>query len=330
MTALPPWLQAGWSVHARRLAEGRVPHALLAAAPAGFGKRMLVDAVVASLLCLERRPDGHACGHCRSCAWRLAGTHPDLLQISIAEDATQVTVGQIRALGERLALAPLPGGRQVAVIDPADEMNPNAANALLKTLEEPTPHSVLVLVADQPARLLPTILSRCQRLALSAPGHAELLEWMVARGVDRSTADAMLAITRGNPGEAERLGQPEALKLARDTLTDFASVIRGDKGVVDVASEWAKDRPAQRLDWLSQSTSLAVWSGIGRTPELLAPLAALTSGADFNNLADWWARLNRVRALVRTPVRTDLLIAESLAEARRICDLVGSAGATRR
>jgi DNA polymerase-3 subunit delta' len=330
MTALPPWFQTEWSVHARRLAEGRVPHALLAAAPAGFGKRLLVDAMVASLLCLERRPDGHACGRCRGCSWRLAGTHPDLLRIGIAEDATQVTVGQVRALGERLALAPQPGGRQVAVIDPADEMNPNAANALLKTLEEPTPHSVLVLVADQPARLLPTILSRCQRMAASAPHQAEALEWLIARGVDGAAADAMLSIARGNPGEAERLAQPEALKLARDTLTDFAAVIEGRKGVVDVAAEWARDRPAERLDWLSQSTSLAVWSTAVRPPELLAPLAALTEGADFNNLADWWVRLNRVRALLRTPVRTDLLIAENLAEARRVCGARGSVGAPRR
>jgi DNA polymerase-3 subunit delta' len=317
MSALPPWLDADWQVHARRLAEGRVPHALLAAAPAGLGKRLLVDAVVASLMCVDRREDGHACGRCCGCAWRVAGTHPDLLRIGIEEDATQVTVGQVRALGERLALAPQPGGRQVAVIDPADEMNPNAANALLKTLEEPSPDSVLVLVADRASRLLPTILSRCQRFAVPMPSRAAALSWLAGRGVDPGAASAMLAIARGNPGEAERFAQPEAAALARATLKDFVGVVEGRRGLVEVASEWAKDRPDARLDWLAQASSLAVWPGGAQVPEALAPLVALTRGTDFNTLAQWWDGLNRVRAQVRTPVRTDLLLAENLAAARR-------------
>lgn len=317
MSTLPPWLDADWQVYRRRLAEGRVPHAMLAAAPAGLGKRLLIDAIVASLLCVDRRPDGHACGRCRGCAWRVAGSHPDLMRVGIEEDATQITVGQIRALGERLALAPQPGGRQVAVIDPADEMNPNAANALLKTLEEPSPDSALILVADRASRLLPTILSRCQRLTVPMPSHEAALAWLATRGVDPGTAGAMLAIARGNPGEAERLAQPEAAALARATLKDFVAVVEGRRGLVEVAGEWAKDRPDARLDWLAQAASLAAWPGGAEVPEALGPLAALTRGADFNTLARWWDGLNRVRALVRTPVRTDLLLAENLAEARR-------------
>lgn len=330
MSALPPWLDPDWQVYVRRLAEGRMPHALLAAAPAGLGKRQLVDAVVASLLCVDRRPDGHACGRCRSCTWRMAGTHPDLLRVGIEEDATQVTVAQIRALGERLALAPQPGGRQVAVIDPADEMNANAANALLKTLEEPSPDSVLILVADRPSRLLATILSRCQRFSVPPPASEAALAWLAVRGVEPGAAAAMMAIARGNPGEAERMAQPEALALGRDTLKDFVAVVEGRRGLVELAAEWAKDRPGARLDWLAQSASLALWPGGAEVPEALAPLVALTRGADFNTLADWWDGLNRVRALVRTPVRTDLLIAENLSVARRACRAQGTTVIPRR
>lgn len=317
MSTLPPWLDADWQVHARRLAEGRVPHAMLAAAPAGLGKRLLVDAVVASLLCLDRRPDGHACGRCRGCAWRIAGTHPDLLRVGIEEDATQVTVDQVRSLGERLALAPQPGGRQVAVIDPADEMNANAANALLKTLEEPSPDSVLILVADRASRLLPTILSRCQRFAVPMPPRETALAWLASRGIDPGTAVATLAVARGNPGEAERLAKPETAALAKATIEDFVAVVEGRRGPVEVAGEWAKDRPEARLDWLAQAISLAAWPRGAELPETLGPLAALTGDADFNTLASWWDGLNRVRTLLRTPVRTDLLLAENLAEARR-------------
>ncbi len=317
MSELPPWLKADWEVHVRRLGEGRMPHALLTAAPAGLGKRLLVEAVVASLLCSERREDGHACGRCRACTWRAAGTHPDLLRVGIEEEATQITVDQIRALGDRLALAPQPGGRQVAVIDPADEMNPNAANALLKTLEEPSPHSVLVLVANRASRLLPTILSRCQRFMLPMPTRAESLAWLAQRGVEARLAADMLAMARGNPGEAERLAQPEAAALAQATLKEFIAVVEGRRALVEVASEWAKDRPEARLDWLAQAASLAAWPGGAEVPESLAPLAALTRGADFNTLASWWVDLNRIRAQVRTPVRTDLLLAENLAAARR-------------
>jgi DNA polymerase-3 subunit delta' len=317
MNAMPPWLEADWQVHARRMRDGRVPHALLAAGPAGLGKRRLVDAIVASLLCIDRREDAHACGQCRGCAWRSAGTHPDLVRVAIAEDATQITVGQIRALGERLTLAPQPGGRQVAVVDPADEMNPNAANALLKTLEEPSPGSVLVLVADSPSRLLPTILSRCQRLTIRMPTREESLAWLAERGLDAALAADVLAVARGNPGEAERLAQPESAALARATLTEFVAVVEGRRSLVEVAAEWAKDRPDARLDWLAQATSLAAWPAGADLPGSLEPLAALTRGADFNTLAQWWTGLNRVRAQVRTPVRTDLLLAEQLAAARR-------------
>jgi DNA polymerase-3 subunit delta' len=317
MTALPPWLDSDWQVHVRRLANGQMPHALLVAGPTGLGKRLLVDAIVASLLCVDRREDGHACGRCRGCRWRIAGTHPDLIRVGIEEDATQITVNQIRTLGERLALAPEPGGRQVAVIDPADEMNPNAANALLKTLEEPSPDSVLVLVADRASRLLPTILSRCQRFSVPMPLRAAALSWLAGRGVDTGEASAMLAIARGNPGEAERLAQPEAAALARATLEDFIGAVEGRRGLVEVASEWAKDRPEARLNWLAQALSLAAWPGGAEVPDLLAPLVALTRRADFNTLAQWWDGLNRVRAQIRTPVRTDLLLAENLAAAKR-------------
>lgn len=317
MDRLPPWLAPDWDVHARRLAEGRVPHALLAAGPAGLGKRALVEAVAASLLCIDRRADGHACGRCRACAWRLAGTHPDLVRVGIAEDATQITVDQIRALGERLALAPQPGGRQVAVIDPADEMNPNAANALLKTLEEPTPDSVLILVADQPARLLPTILSRCQRFAIRMPGRDEALAWLIGRGVAPARAAEALMLARGNPGEAARRVEPEAVRLAEDVRETFLDVVEGRRSAVEVAGDWARDRPGERLDWLAQATSLVAWPGGAEQPAGLERLAALIRGAESDTLAAWWDDLNRVRSLIRTPVRTDLLITANLAAARR-------------
>jgi len=152
---LQPWLSPTWNTLADALRSGRVHHAMLFASPRGYGKRVLADAFAAAALCTQRTADGHACGTCRSCLLVAAGSHPDLVRVSLevrddGKTRSELTVDQLRALGHRLALASQFGGWQIAVIDPADAMNASAANALLKTLEEPASSTVIMLVADDP------------------------------------------------------------------------------------------------------------------------------------------------------------------------------------
>ena len=163
---LPPWLRGIWAQLAPALAAGRLPHALLLAGPEGLGKMAFAQALGEALLCESPRPDHHACGHCRACRLLAAGSHPDLHVVVPAEEGKAIRVDAIRELIGFAALTPQFGGRRVLRLAPAELLNVNAANALLKTLEEPPPHVKFLLATTDPQKLPVTVLSRCLKFNL--------------------------------------------------------------------------------------------------------------------------------------------------------------------
>ena len=227
--ALPPWQSAQWRTLSQRAERGSLPHALLLAGEQGLGKRAFADAFVRARLC-ARPHAGFACGNCNTCALLQAGTHTDRVLVTreVNENTgklrSEIIVEQIRGLSARLAMAPQLGGWQVAVVDPADALNPAAANALLKTLEEPTAASLIVLVADEPWRLPATIRSRCQRVDFVAPPFGEALAWLQGRGytegVAREALDARNTSSTARKQENNRtaLVQPHFQERATTTV----------------------------------------------------------------------------------------------------------------
>jgi len=141
-----PWHRQVWQALRARVANQTVPHAILLAGPAGIGKWPLATAFAASLLCERVGPDGAHCGKCRGCTFFAAGSHPDYHLCIPLEDSRQIRIDQIRGLAQKSALTSSIGRYQVFLVSPADAMNPSAANAFLKTLEEPSPNSVIVLL----------------------------------------------------------------------------------------------------------------------------------------------------------------------------------------
>lgn len=322
--SIAPWLAESWSQLAARRGAGRFPHAVLVAGPAGLGKRAFVAALAASLLCTAPGADGHACGRCRGCAWAAAGSHPDRVAITFGlrddgQPRTEIVVDQVRELSARLALRPQAGGWQVATVDPADRLNPNAANALLKTLEEPAADTVIVLVADEPARLPATIRSRCQRVEARFPEHGQALDWLAAQGIEAATALDALALAAGNPGAALEFARGDARELVRAVATELADLLRGRAQAAELASRWAKDRAEARVAIAAQLLRVAAWpASAGAVPAAAAELARLTAGGDFTKLSAWWDRANRVRAQLRTPLRADLILLELLRDWRAL------------
>jgi len=310
---LPPWLAPSWRMLAEAIGSGRIHHALLFASPRGYGKRALADAFATSLLCQQRKADGSACGTCRSCLLVAAGSHPDLARVTfeIRDDGrprTELTVDQLRALGARLSLASQFGGWQIALIDPADAMNPNAANALLKTLEEPSTNTVIALIADDPSRLPPTIRSRCQKIDLPMPTRDQALAWLRSRGVDAAAAAATLDASMNNPGQAEAWLADGALAVREECATDLAALSTARARPTVVAERWAADRPDLRL-WfaaaLARDEARSLASGArGRL--------GLTQRAEIPKLNAWFGRANQARGLLATPVRADLVLLELL------------------
>lgn len=206
---------------------------------AGVGKRAFATWLVESILCGARTADG-ACGRCSACRQLLANAHPDYRLIEPAGASATVRIDAVRELVDWLQLTPAGEGHRVALVLGADTLNRNAANALLKTLEEPGEAGVLVLVADRAGALPPTIRSRCQRIVLKPGDPATALAWLEGRVADPARA---LARARGLPFAAlevldEEREQERTLLLAawQDLFLHRASVGRIADSVADLST----------------------------------------------------------------------------------------------
>jgi DNA polymerase-3 subunit delta' len=316
---LAPWNAEAWTNLDERRRRGALPHAILLAGPAGLGKREFADAFAGALLCDTPGADGHACGACRACKLVAAGTHPDLIRVNFelrddGKPRTELTVDQMRSLSGRLALTAQFGGAQIALIDPADAMNHPASNALLKTLEEPTPGTIMVLIADFPSRLSATIRSRCQRIDFRVPPAALAQQWLAAQGVGGKAAAEVLAASDGNPGLALAFSQNGSMAMRGEIAKDLRELNAGIAAAFEVAQRWSRDDADLRLRFaaaLVQQQGRAQAQG-GAAVSAGGPLA-LTQAVDLAKLAAWFDRANRMRDLLRGPVRPELAMLELLA-----------------
>lgn len=312
-TAFPSWLDAAWRGLVERRNGARLPHALLIAGPAGLGKRALSERLVAALLCQHPDGSGDACGHCRGCTLRAAGSHPDLVNVRIAEDSKQILIEQVRGACERMALTSHFGGLKITTIAPAEAMNVAAANALLKTLEEPTGDALLVLVSDQPAQLLATIRSRCQRIDVRPPEPDEARAWLAAQGVASDVLPRALALASNNPGQALALADPKCQEQAAEVARHLLAVARGAASPSAVAAGWVKDEAERRVALACAWVHLAAWQVRGESRLDLDPeLTRLTAAIDFHKLSRWWDDGQRLRQQLATPLRADLIVGEWL------------------
>jgi len=322
----PPLLPWQHDVAAALVASrDRWPHALLIHGPAGIGKPALALNLARSLLCATPRPDGLACGTCADCHYAIAGQHPDLfrLELEYFEDgewklASELVIDRVRALIAFAALTSHRGRAKIAVIAPADRMNASAANALLKTLEEPPPSTFLMLVTSMPGRLPPTIVSRCRKLAAPRPSHAEAIAWLEAQGV--RNAAAALARAGGAPLAALAAASPE-LDAERavwlDALGDpahlnpVALAARIDEG----PREARKAKWGLSLDWMiAWIVDLARVSAGGvpsRNADRAAALGQLARQVAPLPLLRYHRRLMEVEATFSHPLAPRLL-AEAL------------------
>ncbi|GLQ97488.1 DNA polymerase III subunit delta' [Dyella mobilis] len=303
-----PWHAEHWArLQARRQREA-LAHALLLCGPRGLGKREFLRRFVRGLLC-QRSSEGEACGACRSCALFDAGTHPDYVSLSfgLRKDGVQrseIVVDQIRELSARLATASQFGGWQIASIDPADAMNAAAANALLKTLEEPASQTMLILVADEPWRMPATIRSRCQRIDFQLPAAEAALDWLQQAGV--RDAEAILVAAGGNPGLARAWSEEGALAWRQEVRKDLAALAAGRGDAMEIGKRWLDGATEQRLWFAVQAVADEMRA---RATLQASPLA---SALDIEGLGTWCDAANRAREALRGPLRGDLLLLELL------------------
>ncbi|HEX7044691.1 MAG TPA: DNA polymerase III subunit delta' [Burkholderiales bacterium] len=246
-----PWHAATWAALTRD--TSRLPHALLLHGPEGLGKRALAWRLAKTLLCAQPGADAAACGACASCALLQAGTHPDLLHIRPLAESSVITIDQVRELREFAALKPHSASRKVALLEPAEAMNLNAANALLKVLEEPPGSTVLILVTPRLARLPATIRSRCAQVALRTPAPAEAAAWLRGHGIEDT--EAPLAAAGGAPLRALELAQSGDMQKRAQVLQDIARLADGVEDPLRCAARWKDYGTEQCLEWLQRCVS---------------------------------------------------------------------------
>jgi DNA polymerase III subunit delta' len=262
--SLLPWHRPALTAQLAR--RDRMPHALLLTGPEGYGKVEFARALAQSLLCENADAEGVACGQCAACGWFGEGNHPDYREVlpenlmeedaesePVASDSkpekksAQITIEQIRALQQFITLSTHRSGWRLLVLHPAEAMNPQAANALLKTLEEPTPSTLMILVSDQPGRLMATVRSRCQVVQVPVCDEALARDWLVAQGIDARAAGNLLQQAGGAPLKALAFSEDDYQSARRQILSALAEPAKSDW--LGLAGAFEKGDLKNVLDW---------------------------------------------------------------------------------
>lgn len=204
--------------------RGQAAQSLLLVGAEGVGKRSLARAWVAWLCCQQGHEASDACGECPACIQLAAGTYPDVLWIAPPPGKREISIERARELKRFLALAPPAGGARIAVVETAESLTTAAQNALLKTLEEPPPRTWLVLTTNAPDALLPTVRSRCQRVAVPPLPPDLMREALLRHGLSPEEIGPLLPLAQGSVGRALKLREIVSGELAR-TIAEFLGTI---------------------------------------------------------------------------------------------------------
>lgn len=250
-----PWQQFWQSVQADRM-----PHALLLTGMAGIGKLDFAKHAAQALLCSQVDAGGDPCCACHACRLVTTEAHPDVIYVRPEKEGHAIKVDQIRDLAEFIQQSSLQGGKRIAIIYPAHSMNINAANALLKTLEEPAAGAMMILVTDQYGYLPATIRSRCQRIAFQSPDHDAALHWLKTQPtVVDIDVEQLLRLANGAPLLAANMAS-ESLSLRSEMLPLLQKLAERRVSPLKLAAEWQKQDPISWLNlfasWLSDLIKL--------------------------------------------------------------------------
>jgi len=243
------WLEPQWQRLLVSRAADHLPHAVLLTGGNGIGKTDFAHLFANSLLCEQIDSDGYACGECASCKVKKSNAHPDYKFVGLPEGKQQIPVNAIRELTDFMVLSRSYQGYRVVVISAADKMNLNASNSLLKSLEEPPPKTVIILVADQLSKLPVTIRSRCQVISMPTPDKAAALAWLEQQSL-KNSAEMMLSLADNKPLLALSLDADEELLAQRNKFAkDVMAVLKHYRSVTEVAKEWEKADINMLLNW---------------------------------------------------------------------------------
>jgi DNA polymerase-3 subunit delta' len=256
-----PWLKDSQQRLHTALESGHLPHSLLVLSVPGLGAEQLAQWITALVLC--ESPGTRPCDACPSCRLLRSDSHPDAHVVRLEEDAQQIKIDQIRELIDSLTTKSYRGGYKVGVIEGAEALNSNGANAFLKTLEEPSADTVLIMIARPNHRLPATIASRCLRLWLSPPPTQDAIAWLKANSPAANTWHAALALAGGAPLLALQLDAEGLAAIDADMRQCITELAEGSVDVTLLAERWVRSNPGIRITWLENWITQRVHASLG-------------------------------------------------------------------
>lgn len=305
-----PWQQSQWQKVQQQRAASRLPHALLLSGSEGLGKLEFGLQLAHSLLCRKPGEDALACGECPACKLIAVDTHPDLFLLRAEERGKAIKVDDVRQLSAKLNLTSQYGGYKVAVVIDAHDMNINASNSLLKTLEEPSSNAVLILVSSNPQKLPITVRSRCQSIGFNVPDAGLALSWLQAQGIEQ--AQSLLGLAHGAPLLAMSLQQENLLEHHQQLISALLGVAR-NQPVIELAEKIHKLPLNYLLNWLFDWVEdLIKLHQCGDLAQLVhqqqqQELKQLAARSNLSGLYDYLDLLIRNKQLQSIPLNTQML-----------------------
>ena len=243
-----PWQEPIWQRFNQRLEQGRMPHGLMLCGPAGIGVERLGIALAQRLIC-GAKMSKFACGTCKACQLMMAGNHPDISFLKPEEEGKRILIDEVRNLIGRLSKTAQQGGWKVVLISPAEAMNNNASNALLKSLEEPQDKTLLILVAHRPSLVSATIRSRCQIEYLPVPEQQLAEQWLQQVTGEQGAIAKPLQLAGGKPLLALDYMQGDSFETRQHFEQLIDRVRLGDLSPISAAQQCQKLNSDAMLDW---------------------------------------------------------------------------------
>lgn len=308
-----PWQAQPWQYLLESQQRDRLPHGVLLRGAEGIGKSHFALAFGHYLICSDPSEQG-ACGQCKGCKLAAAGTHPDLMIVEPEEKGKIIKVEQVRRVVEFTAKRAQFDGYRVVIIAPAEAMNVNASNALLKSLEEPGEKTVLILVSHQISGILATIRSRCQAVDFKTPASEDCLPWLEASLAGTNAAEhasVLLSVAVGAPLAAKGFAKSNWLAERSTLISEWLNVLTGTADPVYVAGRWAGLPHTELLDGL-MAWQIDVSRIVAGAPEsvvnkdLFPSLQTAARIINSSSIHSFYEHLQQVQAMLAGPSNPNL------------------------
>lgn len=319
---LYPWLENNWRQLAAYLSQRRLPQALLIHGQRGVGKLHLAESFAQAMLCEQLNSEFSACGICHGCRLFKAQTHPDYIFIEPEYYGKAIGIDSIRRLITKLALKPQYPLQRCVVINSADSLNDAAANAFLKSLEEPTERTTIVLITEKTAKLPATIRSRCQLMAVTRPDSAMALDWLGQQ--HRNQGKRLLRMAHGAPLLAKKYAERDVLSAHDAYFNEWLLLSRGRASVTQIAEKWYKQEQSVAMNdvltwmWHWSSTIIKYCYQPDCDIEPDDALQELSNRLDLKQLYQFYDLLLVSMQTLDTPLNKQLMIEQILIEWSRL------------